>query len=64
MCGCLLEILKIVKVHVHVLLRDDVKANDIIKAMCFKAITKFQAYLADLDFFNKEMFRKSALNLE
>ena len=63
-CGCLLEILKIVKVRVHVLLHDNVKANDIIKSMCFKVITKFQAYLVDLDFFNKEMFQKSTLNLE
>ena len=63
-CGCLLEILKIVKVCVHVLLHNNVKANDIIKAMCFKVITKFQVYLVDIDFFNKEMFRKSTLNME
>ena len=60
-CCCLLEI---VKVRVHVLLCDNVKANDIIKVMCFKEITKFQAYLVDIDFFNKEMFWKSTLNLE
>ena len=41
-CGCLLEIMKIVKVCVHVLLHDNVKANDIIKAMCFKAILSFR----------------------
>ena len=62
-CCCLIDILKIVKVRVHVILRNNVKANDIIKALSFKAIDKFQKYLVDLNFYNREMFRKSALNL-
>ena len=62
-CCCLIDILKIVKVCVHVILRNNVKANDIIKALSFKAIDKFQKYLVDLNFYNTEMFRKSALNL-
>ena len=63
-CTYLLEILKIVKVCVHVLLRNNVKANDIIKAISFKAIAKFQRYIVEIDFYNKEMFRKSALNCQ
>ena len=62
-CCCLIDILKIVKVRVHVILCKNVKANDIIKALSFKAIDKFQKYLVDLNFYNGEMFRKSALNL-
>ena len=62
-CCCLIDILKIVKVRVHVILRNNVKANDIIKVLSFKAIDKFQKYLVDLNFYNREMFRKSALNL-
>ena len=63
-CGALTDILKIIKVRVSVVLRNDAKANDIIKSFCFKAINMFQKYLVHIDFFNKEMYRKSALNLQ
>ena len=62
-CEFTLDILRLVKVHVSVLLRENTRAQDIIKNICFKAISKFQNYLVAIDFFNKEMFRKSALNL-
>ena len=62
-CDFTLDILRLVKVHVSVLLRDNARAQNIIKNICFKAISKFQNYLVAIDFFNKEMFRKSALNL-
>ena len=62
-CEFTTELLKLVKVRVSVILRENPKAQDIIKNMCFKAIAKFQHYLVAIDFFNKEMFRKSALNL-
>ena len=57
-CDFTLDILRLVKVHVSVLLRDNARAQDIIKNICFKAISKFQNYLVAIDFFNKEMFRK------
>ena len=62
-CDFTLDILRLVKVRVSVLLRENARAQDIIKNICFKAISKFQNYLVAIDFFNKEMFRKSALNL-
>ena len=62
-CDFLLDIIKFVKVHVGVLLCKDAKPHDIIRNMCFKAIAKFQNYLVAVNFFNKEMFQKSALNL-
>ena len=62
-CSCVLDILKIIKVRVSVMLRKNPQANDVIKAICFKAIKRFQDYLIKIDFFNKEMLRKSALNL-
>ena len=63
-CCCLLEILKIIKVRVSVMLRNNPQANDVIKSICFKAIKRFQDYLIKIDFFNKEMLRKSALNMD
>ena len=63
-CCYLLEILKLVKVHVHVLLRNNVKAKDIIKAISFKTIAKFQKYIVEIDFYNKEMYCKSELNCQ
>ena len=62
-CDCVKDVMKFVKVRVSVLLKEDAQANDIIRSMCFKAISRFQRYLVKIDFFNKEMFRKSALNL-
>ena len=62
-CQCLRDIIKIIKVCVSVTLRTNPKPHDIIKNICRKAISKFQKYLVQIDFFNKEMFRKSALNL-
>ena len=62
-CEFLLDIIKFVKVRVSVLLHKDAKPHDIIRNMCFKAIAKFQNYLVAVNFFNKEMFRKSTLNL-
>ena len=62
-CDCIKDVMKFVKVHVSVLLKEDAQVNDIICSMCFKAISRFQRYLVKIDFFNKEMFRKSALNL-
>ena len=63
-CDCLKDIMKMVKVRVSVIFRKNAKANHIIKSICFKAIAKFQKYLIQIDFFNKEMFRRSALNME
>ena len=63
-CSYLLEILKIVKVRVHVLLCNNVKENDIIKVISFKAIAKFQKYIVEINFYNKEMYHKSAVNCQ
>ena len=62
-CNCVKDILHIVKAHVSVFFRSNARANNIIKSICFKAIARFQSYLVDINFFNKEMFHISALNL-
>ena len=62
-CNFTIEIMKFVKVCVSVILRKNPRSQDIIKNICFKAIFKYQNYLVAVDYFNKEMFRKSALNL-
>ena len=62
-CDFTIEILKFMKVHVTVLLRENPRVQDIIKNICFKVISKYQNYLVAIDFFNKEMFRKSTLNM-
>ena len=63
-CNFTIGIIKFVKVRVSIILRKNPRSQDIIKNICFKAISKYQNYLVEVDFFNKEMFRKSALNLQ
>ena len=52
------EVMRITKVHVSVLLRNDHKAQDIIAHIFRKIQDKLQKYLVFIDFFNKEMYNK------
>ena len=52
------EVMRITKVHVSVLLRNDHKAQDIIAHIFCKIQDKLQKYLVFIDFFNKEMYNK------
>ena len=61
-CGYLIQIVNFIKVRVSVLLRDNEKSQDIIRHVFFKAIAKMQRYLVAINFYNKEMFRRSVLS--
>ena len=61
-CGYLIQIVNFIKVRVSVLLRDNEKSQDIIRHVCFKAIAKMQRYIVAINFYNKEMFRRSVLS--
>ena len=63
-CDCISDLVKVIKVRVSVFLRNNGKANDIIKHISFKAITKLQKYIIHIDYFNREMLRKSVLNMD
>ena len=52
------EVMRITKVRVSVLLRNDHKAQDIIAHIFRKIQDKLQKYLVFIDFFNKEMYNK------
>ena len=52
------EVMRITKVRVNVLLRNDHKAQDIIAYIFCKIQDKLQKYLVFIDFFNKEMYNK------
>ena len=57
-CDANVELIRITKIHLHALLANDVKAQDIISAVFEKIQLKFQRYLVHIDYFNKEMFNK------
>ena len=52
------EVMRITKVRVSVLLRNDHKAQDIIAHIFHKIQDKLQKYLVSIDCFNKEMYNK------
>ena len=52
------EVMRITKVRVSVLLRNDHKAQDIIAHIFRKIQDKLLKYLVFIDFFNKEMYNK------
>ena len=58
----IIKLSKFIKVRVSVLLRHDEKSHDIIKKICFKAIARVHRYIVGINFYNKEMFRRSVLN--
>ena len=56
--GCVFvqELCRIIKIRVSVLLRTDVKSQEIIHYILRKVTSKLQAFLVHIDYWNKEMY--------
>ena len=62
--GCVFvqELCRIIKIRVSVLLRMDVKSQEIIHYILRKVTSKLQAFLVHIDYWNKEMYNMCYVN--